>query len=158
MDAVSGFMRSASDAARGRYVFTYNMRFTNIGSRRLRVLGRQYDFRDASGALSSQVKPEQPEAAGVVGLTPLLEPETSFEFGSGVVLRTPRGSVTGGFLVMEEPDLSGEDAQMHETMLRTELMIRFVYLKCMGTPQFILPFRQLHFDADVPCVTFRRES
>mmetsp|Transcript_110409 Transcript_110409/g.235816 ORF Transcript_110409/g.235816 Transcript_110409/m.235816 type:complete len:307 (+) Transcript_110409:16-936(+) len=155
VEAVSGFVREASDVAKNNYVFAYNMRFTNIGSRRLRVLGRQYDFRDGEGALSSQIKPEQPEAAGVVGFTPFLEPGAAFEFGSGVVLRTPRGLVTGRFLVMEEPELSDEDAKMHSKMEQAELMLRFVYLKGLGTEKFHLPVGQLRFDANVPCVALR---
>jgi len=158
VDAVSGFVQQATDQENSQYVFTYNMRFTNTGSRRLRVLGRQYDFREGSGALASQIKPGQPEAAGVVGFTPLLEPGRSFEFGSGVVLHSPRGVVTGRFLVMVEPDeLSDEDVQMHRKMEEAELMLRFVYLKGLGTEQFYLPLGQLHFDADVPCVSQRRQ-
>jgi len=157
VEAVSGYVQAASDMDKGRYVFTYNMCFRNTGSRRLRVLSRQYDFREGSGELASQIKPTQPEAAGVVGFTPLVEPGQSFEFGSGVVLRSPRGSVTGRFLVMEEPDeLKPEDVQMHKTMLEAELMLRFVYLKGLGTKQFDLLLGQLRFDADVPCVGHQR--
>merc|ERR1712232_908591 len=65
LDAVSGFVHHASNVAIGQYVFAYNMRFTNLSPHRLRVLARQYEFRDASGAVSSQIKSEQPEAAGV---------------------------------------------------------------------------------------------
>lgn len=157
VEAVSGYVQAASDMEKGQYVFTYNMRFRNTGSRHLRVLSRQYDFREGSGALASQIKPTQPEAAGVVGFTPLVEPGSSFEFGSGVVLRSPRGAVTGRFLVMEEPeDLKPEDARMHKNMLEAELMLRYVYLKGLGTKQFHLPLGQLRFDAEVPCVGHQR--
>jgi len=157
IEAVSGFVQGASDPDKGQYVFAYNMRFTNIGKRPLRVLARQYDFRETSGALASQIKQDQPEAAGVVGFTPLLECGASFEFGSGVVLRSPRGLVTGRFLVMSEPqDLSSDDAHMHEKMQEAELMLRFVYYKGLGTEQFHVPLGQLRFDADVACASLRR--
>jgi len=153
VDTVSGFARSASQAESGQFVFAYNMRFTNTGSRNVRVLARQYDFRDASGELASRIEHQQPEAAGVVGFTPLLKPGECFEFGSGVVLRTPRGSVVGRFLSMVEPDLSGEDARMHEEMEKAELMLRFVYFRGLETKQFHVPLGQLRFDADVRCVS-----
>lgn len=155
-DAVSGFVKAASDLAKGQHVFAYNMRFTNTGSRRLRVLGRIYDFRDASGSLSTQISAAATESAGVVGYTPLLEPGQSFEFGSGVVLQTPRGSLVGRFLVMEEPDLDGADAKLHERMEEAELTLRFVYYKGLGTDQFHMPLGTLKFDTEVECATLKR--
>merc|ERR1712151_306341 len=116
-------------------------------------MGRQYDFLEASGDLASRIKPEQPEAAGVVGFTPLLEPGSAFEFGSGCVLRSSRGSASGRFLVMVEPELQDKDAEMHAQMEQAELMLRLVYFKGLGTPQFHLPLDQLNFDAGVKCVS-----
>lgn len=151
VSAVAGFVKSASELERGQYVFAYNMRFTNLGSRRLRLLSRCYDFREGSGALASQIKPEQPEAAGVVGFTPLLEPGASFEFGSGVALKSPHGLLTGRFLLMEEPELKGSDKEVHAEMEKAELMLRLVYFKGLETTQFHAQLGELRFDADIPC-------
>lgn len=158
VDTVSGYVKSSSNPAKGQFVFTYNMRFTNVGDQSLRVLARQYDFRDASGSLSTQIKQDQLEAAGVVGWTPLLKPGVSFEFGSGVVLTTPRGILSGKFLVMEEPlfEEGSEDAQMHQSMETAELLLRLVYLKGLGTRQFYVPLKQLRFDEAVPCLSLVR--
>merc|ERR1712232_1469735 len=123
------------------------------GTRRLRILGRQYDFRDGSDALASQIKQRQPEAAGVVGFTPLLESGSSFEFGSGTVLRTAEGLVTGKFLVMVEPELGDEDKQLHDAMENAELMLRFVYFKGLETEQFHLPIGPLRFDKEIQAMS-----
>jgi ApaG protein len=153
VDAVSGFVETKSDEQASKYVFTYNVSFTNTGTQRLRILGRQYEFRNAGGAITKQISPEQPEAAGLIGLTPILEPGDKFGFGSGTVLRSPQGSLTGGFLVAVEPEgLSGEDAQLHAKMEDQELMLRLAYFKGLGTEMFHLPLGQLNFDASVPCV------
>jgi uncharacterized protein affecting Mg2+/Co2+ transport len=151
LDVVSGFVHHAS--SNDQYTFAYNMRFTNLSNRRLRILARQYDFCDASGAISSQVKVEQPEAAGVVGFTPLLEPGVSFVFGSGAAMKTPKGSVTGKFLVMVEPELRAEEMKMHQEMEKADLFLRFAYLKGLETEQFHMTFNELRFDKDVPCVS-----
>jgi len=157
LEAVSGFVHMPhGQNGQSHFMFAYNMRFTNLSDRPLRVLGRQYDFVESSGSLASQIKPEQPEAAGVVGFTPLLAPGAVFEFGSGVVLNSPSGLVTGRFLVMEEPELSGEDAQVHSKMEEAELMVRFVYFKGLGTPQFYMPLPTLRFDSEVPCANLKR--
>lgn len=152
LDAVSGHVAQSEPSKSSQHVFAYNMRFTNTGNQRLRVLARQYDFIEASGELTSQVRPEMPEAAGVVGFTPLLEPGTSFEFGSGVALKSAKGVLSGRFLVAVEPaGLEGEDARLHESMEEAELMLRLVYYKGLGTEQFYLPLPPLGFDASVSC-------
>eukprot|EP00928_Gymnodinium_smaydae_P038588 TRINITY_DN26593_c0_g2_i1.p1 TRINITY_DN26593_c0_g2~~TRINITY_DN26593_c0_g2_i1.p1 ORF type:complete len:318 (-),score=67.78 TRINITY_DN26593_c0_g2_i1:54-980(-) len=154
IDAVCGFLMKDRD----QHVFAYNMRFTNNSDRPLRVLSRQYDFRESSGSVSTQIKDDQIEAAGVVGFTPLLRPGAAFEFGSGTMLKSSRGLLVGRFLVMEEPKMAAEDMAMHESMEEAELMLRLVYYKGLGTKQFHLPLGQLHFDAEVPSLRIGRRS
>lgn len=160
VDAVSGFRpqdpRRHRDPGEGAYVFVYNMRFTNVGHRPLRILSREYNFREESGALRSQIKAEQIEAAGVVGYTPKLEPGQVFEFGSGVVLNSPRGHLTGRFNVMLEPAFTGEDLEVHKHMEEAELLLRYMYFKDLDAAQFWVPLGKLHFDADVRCIQITR--
>merc|ERR1712129_164392 len=99
-------------------------------------------------------KNEQPEAAGVVGFTPLLEPGASFIFGSGAALKSPRGYLVGNFLAMVEPELAPEDAKIHKMMEKSELFIRFQYLKGLEAEKFHVPLPKLSFDMDIPCGTF----
>jgi len=154
VDAVSGLVKASSDLSKGHFVFSYNMRFTNVGCDPVRILSREYVFRDDSGALVSEIREDDPRAAGIVGCTPVLQPGGSFEFGSGVVLHMARGSVVGRFLAMVEPELVGENAKLHSEMSQAELMLRFLYFKGLETEQFHVPIGQLQFDADVPCVSF----
>lgn len=153
IEAVSGFVASHSNPTSGQFVFAYNMRFTNVGQRPLRVLAREYNFMEESGEPSSQIKLEQTEASGIVGFTPLLQPGRGFEFGSGCVLQGPRGSVTGKFLVMVEPELDGTEAKIHEAMEGAELMLRRVYYESLGTEQFCVPLQKLQFNRNVHCVS-----
>lgn len=159
IDCVSGYVASASQPSGGKgnkpqYVFAYNMRFTNTGDRRWRLLARQYDFQDASQEVKQQIKSDHPHAAGVVGFTPALSPGESFEFGSGTALETPTGVVTGQFLMMDEPELEGEDADFHQKMEEAELNVRVAYLRGLETRQFHVPLGRLAFDASVPCIDF----
>lgn len=158
IDCVSGYVASASQPAAGgkqaQYVFAYNMRFTNTGERRWRLLARQYVFRDASADVKQQIKADHPHAAGVVGFTPALSPGESFEFGSGTALETPAGEVTGQFLLMDEPELEGEDADFHKQMEEAELNVRVAYLRGLETRQFHVPLGRLAFDSTVPGLDF----
>lgn len=153
VEAVSGFVKPSSEKNSTNYVFAYNMRFTNVGQRPLRVLAREYEFFETSGSLSSQIKFEQPESAGVVGYTPLLKPGSSFEFGSGVQFRSSSGTVIGKFLVIVEPKLDGVDMQVHEAMEGAELMLRRVYYEGLRTEVFTVHLDPLHFDSENPCAT-----
>lgn len=157
VDAVSGFVvKSESYYEPSRYVFTYNVSLTNVGTQPLRILGRQCEYRNASGELAKKIDIEQPEAVGLEGFTPLLEPGESFEFGSGTMLPSPQGSLTGGFLVaVENEHLSGEDAQVHAQMEEQDLMLRYMYFKGLGTEKIHVPLGRLNFDASVPCVATR---
>jgi ApaG protein len=156
VEAVSGFVQSKSNTEANKYVFAYNMSFTNVGKQRLRILSRQYEFRNAGGEVTKQISPDQPEAAGLVGygrFTPMLEPGQRFDFGSATMLRSPQGTLTGGFVVAVEPQgLTDEDADLYEKMVDQELMLRYAYLKGLGTKQFHVSLGQLNFDASVPCV------
>jgi hypothetical protein len=119
-------------------------------------LGRQCEFRNASGELAKKIDIEQPEAVGLEGFTPLLEPGESFEFGSGTMLPSPQGSLTGGFLVaVENEHLSGEDARVHAQMEEQDLMLRYMYFKGLDTEKIHVPLGRLNFDASVPCVATR---
>lgn len=156
VNAVSGFIESKSDAAKNKYVFAYNMSITNVGKQPLRILSRQYEFHTEGGGEAQQVMSDHPETAvetaGLVGYTPLLEPGQRFEFGSGTVLRSPKGSLTGEFLVTVEPEgLGSDDARVHSTMEDQELMLRYAYFKGLDTERFRVPLGRLHFDASVPC-------
>lgn len=147
LQAVSGYVQR--DVNAGQNVFSYNMRFENRSQRRYRLLARQYDFHDSDG-ISTQVKPEQIEAAGVVGYTPLIEPGEVFEFGSGCAIKSERGHATGRFLIMVEPEgLSAEDARFHENMETAELFLRLVYYKGLATEQFYVPLEHLRLDKAV---------
>eukprot|EP00403_Amphidinium_massartii_P022879 CAMPEP_0178390150 /NCGR_PEP_ID=MMETSP0689_2-20121128/10496_1 /TAXON_ID=160604 /ORGANISM="Amphidinium massartii, Strain CS-259" /LENGTH=276 /DNA_ID=CAMNT_0020010647 /DNA_START=93 /DNA_END=920 /DNA_ORIENTATION=+ len=147
VEAVSGLAQDGGGTEKG-YVFTYNIRFTNVGPHRLRVIARQYNFRDAHGRLRSIIRADQLEAAGVVGFTPLLPPGSSFEFGSGVMLPTPQGCLTGGFSVIREPAIDEDAAALHQQIESAELMIRYAYYKDLAEVVHV-PLGQLRFDADV---------
>lgn len=155
VDGVSGVVENNSNAVEGQHLFAYNMRFTNTSQHRLRILSRQYDFYEESGQVVKQIEATQPEAAGVVGVTPCLGPGEVFDFGSGTMLHSPRGFLTGSFLVMHEPVffVPGTDVELHKQMEEAELVLRVEYMRSLDTKVFRLPLGMLHFNADTPCIS-----
>lgn len=74
-----------------RYVFAYTVRILNEGTVTAQLRTRHWIITDASGHV------EEVEGDGVVGAQPTLRPGQHFEYTSGCVLRTPRGTMHGTY-------------------------------------------------------------
>lgn len=86
-----------------RYVFAYTIRIDNEGSVTAQLKSRHWIITDGNG------KVEEVRGPGVVGQQPLLKPGEHFEYTSGCVLETPRGSMRGTYQ-MKCPDGRAFDA------------------------------------------------
>jgi ApaG protein len=74
-----------------RYVFAYTVRIDNDGERPAQLKSRHWVITDGNG------KVEEVRGPGVVGQQPLLRPGEHFEYTSGCVLETPRGTMEGSY-------------------------------------------------------------
>ena len=74
-----------------RYVFSYTIRIVNEGTVTAQLKARHWVITDGNG------KVEEVRGPGVVGQQPLLRPGEHFEYTSGCVLETPRGSMRGSY-------------------------------------------------------------
>jgi ApaG protein len=74
-----------------RYVFAYTIRIANEGSLTAQLKSRHWVITDGNG------KVEEVRGPGVVGQQPLLRPGEHFEYTSGCVLETPRGTMRGTY-------------------------------------------------------------
>jgi len=86
-----------------RYVFAYTIRITNQGSDPAQLRSRHWVITDGNG------KVEEVRGPGVVGQQPHLWPGEGFQYSSGCVLETPRGSMQGTYQ-MHRPDGASFDA------------------------------------------------
>jgi len=74
-----------------RYVFAYTVKIANEGEASAQLKSRHWIITDGNG------KVEEVKGPGVVGQQPLLKPGEHFEYTSGCVLETPRGSMRGAY-------------------------------------------------------------
>ena len=74
-----------------RYVFAYTVRIANEGLEPAQLRTRHWVITDGAG------KVEEVRGPGVVGQTPYLRPGEHFEYTSGCVLETPRGTMRGTY-------------------------------------------------------------
>lgn len=81
------------------YVFAYTITLTNIGNSSAQLISRSWIVKDDSGHI------DRVNGLGVVGQQPLLQPGESFEYTSGVHLKTPNGTMHGSyFFVTDEAE------------------------------------------------------
>jgi ApaG protein len=92
----TAYVPDQSDDTQNRYVFSYTITITNVGSVTAQLISRHWLITDAS----SQV--QEVRGLGVVGAQPLLQPGESFQYTSGCVLTTPVGTMQGSYQIVAE--------------------------------------------------------
>jgi len=95
----------ADQSEPGRYVFAYTVRIANEGPDVVQLRTRHWVITDAKGVV------REVRGDGVVGATPVLTPGKDFEYTSGCVLTTPRGTMHGSYQMFRE-DGSAFDAEI----------------------------------------------
>jgi len=99
------YVPSQSAPTAHRYVFAYTIRIANEGTTTAQLRSRHWIITHGSG------KVEEVRGPGVVGQQPVLKPGEHFEYTSGCVLETPRGSMRGTYQ-MHTPDGKVFDAEV----------------------------------------------
>lgn len=111
------YLPDQSDEAGNRFVFSYTITITNLGSIAAKLVSRHWIITDAHNHV------QEVRGQGVVGEQPLLGPNQSFEYTSGTVLSTQVGTMRGSYRMH-----AGDGAQFD-----------------VGIPQFVLSVpRVLH--------------
>lgn len=87
----SNYIPAQSAPKARRYVFAYTVRIANEGTEAAQLKSRHWIITDGNGKI------EQVRGPGVVGEQPMLRPGEHFEYTSGCVLETPRGSMEGSY-------------------------------------------------------------
>jgi ApaG protein len=87
----SSYVPAHSTPKSHRYVFAYTVRIANEGNETAQLKSRHWVITHGNG------KVEQVRGPGVVGEQPTLRPGEHFEYTSGCVLETPRGSMEGTY-------------------------------------------------------------
>jgi ApaG protein len=92
--AVAGhvqYLPEYADPESGLFVWSYTVRFANLGGQAVQLIGRKWLIRDGDGKVQDVL------AASVGGQQPTLQPGDTYAYESGVPLSTPRGDMIGAF-------------------------------------------------------------
>ncbi len=90
------YLPEQSDESGNRFVFSYTISITNLGSSSARLISRHWIITDAHNHV------QEVRGQGVVGEQPLLKPNQSFEYTSGTVLATQVGTMRGSYRMQAE--------------------------------------------------------
>lgn len=85
----SRFVPERSNAERGEYFFSYEIRITNTTTARVQLLNRHWIITDGWGRI------EEVKGPGVIGQQPWIAPGETFEYESFCPLSTPTGMMRG---------------------------------------------------------------
>lgn len=104
------YLPDQSDESANRFVFSYTISITNLGSFSARLISRHWVITDAYNHV------QEVRGQGVVGEQPLLKPSQSFEYTSGTVLTTQVGTMRGSYR-MEADDGSTFEVEIPQFVL-----------------------------------------
>ncbi len=91
----SNYLPLQSDPMHFSYVFMYTITIANNSERSVQLLRRHWDIFDSNGEYRDV------EGEGVVGETPVIEPNDSFTYTSGCNLVTEMGKMSGTYLMKD---------------------------------------------------------
>lgn len=85
------FLANQSAAEESHFVWAYTIQMENLGEETVQLLNRYWKITDATGGV------QEVRGPGVVGDQPVLEPDDTYQYTSGVALKTPSGIMTGHY-------------------------------------------------------------
>ena len=89
IDVKTRYISEQSVPEEERFVFSYTISIHNSGQQSAKLMSRSWLITDANGD-TSEVKGE-----GVIGQQPDIQPDSSFTYTSGCILKTPIGTIQG---------------------------------------------------------------
>ena len=104
------YLPEQSDESGDRFVFSYTITITNLGTVPAKLVSRHWIITDAHNHV------QEVRGQGVVGEQPLLKPGQSFEYTSGTVLTTQVGTMRGSYQMQAE-DGTEFDAEIPQFVL-----------------------------------------
>ena len=104
------YLPDQSDETGNRFVFSYTISITNLGSIAAKLISRHWIITDAYNHV------QEVRGQGVVGEQPMLGHNQNFEYTSGTVLATQVGTMRGSYQ-MQAADGSEFDVEIPQFVL-----------------------------------------
>lgn len=96
VEVLTSYLADQSDPDDDRYVFSYAIAISNVGTVAAQLISRHWLITDGDGRV------QEVRGLGVVGDQPLLRPGEKYEYASGCALETPVGTMKGSYQMVAE--------------------------------------------------------
>jgi ApaG protein len=96
VDVIANYIEEQSLPEDLRFVFAYHITIKNEGQQAAKLLSRHWIITDGNE------KVQEVKGPGVIGETPLLQPDESFQYSSGAILSTMVGTMQGSYQMIAE--------------------------------------------------------
>ena len=96
VSVVTEYMQQQSQPEQNRFAFAYHITIQNQGTESAKLLGRHWIIIDANQ------ERKEVRGMGVIGEQPTIEAGASYQYTSGVVLKTPIGTMEGSYQLLDE--------------------------------------------------------
>ncbi|NOG31987.1 Co2+/Mg2+ efflux protein ApaG [Halomonas sp. CH40] len=117
VSVVSHYLAEESNAAQGRYVFSYRVTLDNKSPHSVQLLARYWKITQGSG------EHQEVRGKGVVGQQPLIGPGQRFRYTSRAILQTPVGTMEGAYTLLDTSTQRSFDVEIAPFRLATPLAI-----------------------------------
>jgi len=94
VEVKSEYLAEHSEPEMERFVFAYHIKITNTGNMATKLVSRHWLITDGNEQI------EEVKGPGVVGEQPEIEPQESYEYTSGAILKTPIGTMQGSYQML----------------------------------------------------------
>ncbi len=96
VEAAARLAPEQSSPSDGQFIFTYQIKISNLGKTPVQLLSRHWIITDGNG------RTEEVRGPGVIGEQPWIQPAHSFQYESFCPLSTPTGSMHGSYEMSTE--------------------------------------------------------
>lgn len=117
VSVTSRYEPSYSQPEASRYFFSYFIRIENKGETSVKLLRRQWFIFDSAGMV------REVEGPGVVGMTPVIEPNASYTYNSACDLESSMGSMHGFYTMLDLHSNRHLDVEIPRFMLEAPWML-----------------------------------
>ncbi len=111
ISVITHYYAEQSNPHLNQYFFVYQITITNKSDYTVQLLKRHWDITDANGRLRTV------DGDGVVGETPVLEPNESYKYTSGCDFTTEVGKMSGYYTMQKMLDAKEFEVQIPEFIM-----------------------------------------
>ena len=110
------YLEQQSSLEKKQYAFAYHVTISNMSNFSAQLLTRHWIITDGNQ------EREEVHGSGVIGRQPLIKPGMSYEYTSGVILKTPIGTMQGSYNLIDDNGV-GFDVSIEPFLLSVPNMV-----------------------------------